>query len=85
MKNSATTIGIYSEKKENSRGENSKMLPLSLKDKIADALSSFLSELVISIVVTLFNQLIKIKALECLSGFCYHNISESRLIKSKIK
>lgn len=72
MKNSATTIGIYSEKEA-----NTKIMPLSLKGKIADALSSFMSQLVISIVVTLFTQLIKIKALECLSGFCY-NKSEVR-------
>lgn len=85
MKNRATTIEMYCEKVENPNEPISKLIPLSLKDKIADALSSFISELVISIVVTLFNQLIKIKALECLSGFCYHNISESRLIKSKIK
>jgi len=73
MKNSATTIEIYSEKEA-----NSKIVPLSLKCKIADALSSFMSQLVISIVVTLFTQLIKIKALACLSGFCYPNKSEAR-------
>ena len=78
MKNSATTIGIYSEKEENSNRTNSKLVTLSLKDKIADALSSFMSQLVISIVVTLFTQLIKIKALACLSGFCYPNKSEAR-------
>jgi len=72
MKNSATIIGIYAEE------ANSKLVPLSLKDKIADTLSSIMSQLVISIVVTLFTQLIKIKALACLSGFCYHNKSEAR-------
>ena len=77
MKNSASIIGIFSEKEENSKKANSKLLPLSLKDKIADALSSFMSQLVISIVVALFTQLIKIKSLECLSGFCY-NKSEVR-------
>ena len=78
MKNSATTIGICSGKKANSNETNAILVPLSLKDKIADALSSFMSQLVISIVVMLFTQLIKIKALECLSGFCYPNKSKAR-------
>jgi len=78
MKNSLTTIEVYSEKEEDSNQTNSKLLPISLKDKIADALSSFMSELVITIVVTLFTQLIKIKEFECLFGFCYHNKSKVR-------
>ena len=73
MKNSATTIVICSE-----RETNSKLGTLSLKDKTADAISYFMSQLVISIVVTLFTQLIKIKALECLSGFCYPYKSKTR-------
>lgn len=73
MKNSVTIIGICSKKEE-----NSKLVTLSLNDKIAETLSSFMSQLLISIVVILFTQLIKIKALKCLSGFCYHNKSEAR-------
>jgi hypothetical protein len=78
MKNSATTIGIDSEKEVNSNEPNLKLGTKSLKDKIANTISSFMSQLVISIVVALFTQLIKIKALACLSGFCYHNKSEAR-------
>jgi hypothetical protein len=71
----ATTIKIPSEE-VNSNDTNSKLGFLSLKDKMVDALSSFMSELVISVVVAVFSQLIKIKSLECLSGFCYHNKSK---------
>lgn len=78
MKNSATIIYIFSEKEEDSIRLNSKLVPQSWRAKIEDALASFMSQLVISIVVTLFNQLIKIKKFECLSGFCYPNKSEAR-------
>lgn len=78
MKNSTTTIERCSENEEISIESYSKIVPVSLKDKIADALSSFISKLIFSIVVTLFTQFIKIKAFECLSGFCYHNKSEVR-------
>jgi hypothetical protein len=72
----ATTIKIPSEE-VNSNDTNSKLGSLSLKDKMADTLSTFMSELVISIVVAIFTQLIKIKSLECLSGFCYHDKSKA--------
>jgi hypothetical protein len=71
MKNSTTTKGIHSQKEENSR-KNPKSVLLSLNDKIVDALSSFMSQLLFSMVVALFTQLIKIKSLACLSGFCYN-------------
>lgn len=71
MKNSTTKKRIFFEKEENSR-KNPKSALLSLNDKIVDALSYFMSQLVISMVVTLFTQLIKIKSLACLSGFCYN-------------
>jgi len=77
MKSSATTMGICSEN-EHSNETNSKLANLSLKCRIADVLSSMLSQLVISIVVALFTQLIKFKSLECLSGFCYPNKSNSQ-------
>jgi len=76
MKSSATTMGICFEN-EHSNETNSKLAALSLKGKIVDALSSIVSQLVISIVVTLFTQIIKFKPFECLSGFCYHNKSKS--------
>jgi hypothetical protein len=72
----ATTIKIPSEE-VNSNDTNSKLGFLSLKDKMVDALSSFMSELVITIVVAIFTQLIKIKSLACLSGFCYSNKSKA--------
>jgi len=78
MYNQVTTMEILSEKGKNSNESNSKLGILSLKDKIADALSSFMSELTISIVVTIFSLLIKIEGLKCLSGFCYHNKSKKR-------
>jgi hypothetical protein len=51
----ATTIKIPSEE-VNSNDTNSKLGSLSLKDKMADTLSTFMSELVISIVVAIFTQ-----------------------------
>lgn len=78
MKNSPTTIEICTEKEVDYNESYSKIASQNLKDKTADVAMSFISQMVFSIVVFLFTQLIKIKAFECLSGFCYHNKSEIR-------
>jgi hypothetical protein len=76
MKNSATTFEISYLKEIDCNTTTPILLKLNTLDKIADVYYSLLSKIVISIVVALFTQLIKIKSLECLSGFCYHNKSE---------
>lgn len=78
MNNSATTFEISYIKAEDCNTATPILLKLNTLDKIAGVYYSLLSKIVISIVVALFTQLIKLKSFECLSGFYYHNKSEIR-------